>query len=301
MPTTHTAADGEFCEIGVSAVTVQQDGTGETKLFCSKRSSAALRSAMSAETSARKRSIDEDAMMVESEPGDDSDSEAGVVGPGFNAMAAMAHQGSIASRMRRDCKRALEQRRQATLCGDTPMLLVRLIGRAVRINGAWYSICSFCATFFRIQPHNRIDAEIACLQCCETFWRGHRATAGTDTNRPACRFCKKVESGRVHNYATYHSPKDVYGPNAQCPPPLRMTTWCPAHDRPWLRDALSTLSTPQVLAHIAVHARPVVQVTAPAVPTTSAQQGQSGRSIASMQRRANETARRKARKVPRLV
>lgn len=301
------SGDGEFCEIGVSAVTVTRDAvTGEAELYCSKRSSAALRSAIAAETSARTRRVDEDAMMVDPEPGDAivtivDGGEGGVAGPSSDAMAAMAHEGSVASRMRRDCKRALEQRCRATLCGEMPLLRVRLVGRAVRIYGMWYSICSFCATFVHVQPHNRIDAEIACLHCCETFRRDRRAPTDDDgSDRPACRFCKKVESGRVRNYVTYHSPKDVSGPNAQRPPPLRTTSWCPAHHRPWLRDALSALSTPQVIAHIAVYARPV------SAAATTMMEGVSGlapappprprRNIATMRRRAGEVALRKERK-----
>ena len=234
-------------------------------------------------------------MMIEPEPGDGvggaSDDNAG---PSSDAMAAMAHEGTVASRMRRDCKRALEQRRRATLCGESPLLRVRLVGRAVRIYDAWYSICSFCATFVRVQPHNRIDAEIACLQCCETFRRDQRTAADSGTERPTCRFCKKVESGRVHNYITYHSPKDISGPNLERPPPLRTTSWCPAHNRPWLRDALSALSTPQVLAHIAVHARPVAQT--PVATEKATAPLRPGRNIATIKRRASELAHRNALK-----
>jgi hypothetical protein len=298
------AADGEFCEIGVSAVTVQRTVDGTPELFCSKRSSAALRSAIAAETCARNRRVDEDAMMVEPEAGDEAGGGAGGgAGPSSDAMAAMAHEGSVASRMRRDCKRALEQRRRATLCGETPLLRIRLVGRAVRIYGAWYSICSFCATFVRVQPHNRIDAEIACLQCCETFRRERCAPADAGANRPMCRFCKKVESGRLHNYTTYHSPRDVSGPNLERPPPLRTTAWCPTHNRLWLRDALSALSTPQILAHIAVHARPVAQtpVAGASVGEEGAPAGRArpGRNIATMKRRASELTLRRARKAQR--
>lgn len=307
---TRKDADGAFCEIGVSAVTVQRNADGTAELFCSKRSSAALRSAIAAETYARNRHVDEDAMMVEPEAGDEVGAEhdqAGMAavaaaGPSSDAMAAMAHEGSVASRMRRDCKRALEQRRRAKLCGETPLLCIRLVGRAVRIYGAWYSICSFCATFVRVQPHNRIDAEVACLQCCETLQRERRASTDADASRPACRFCKKIESGRLHNYTMYHSPRDVSGPNLDRPPPLRTTSWCPVHNRSWLRSALSVLSTPQILAHIAVHARPVAQV--PTAVATNAERGSTQeerpkRNLATIKRRASELALRKERKAQR--
>ena len=274
-----TVASIEFCEVGVSSVTVlRSHEEGTSTLFCAKRSSAALRSAICAEASSRLRRIDEDGSMLAETSG------ASVVWESQrDAMLAMAHDGTVASRMRRDCKRALEQRRCASLCGDMPLLTIPIIGRAVRIYGSWYSLCSLCANFVRVTPHCRIEAEIACLRCTTTppstsqssrrkrpatTATGKRACRDAESSelplrRVACRFCCKKEVGqpqRHRQFVTYPSPHDVAGDNLERSSSCRTTTWCPTHDRSWLRDALTTLTTAQVIAHITTNAQPCAEL-----------------------------------------
>ena len=275
--------DETFLETGVSSVTVARDPTGNEapELYCSKRSSAALRTAIVASAAASHRRVDEDVVRqtgrLQGDRADDSQTSTD------GAMAAMAHDGGVASRMRRDCKRAFEQRRKAEACGETPLLLVQLVGRTVRIYGSWYSLCSFCASVLRVLPHNRIDAEIACLHCQETLQsasttsqshRGAPSTGSSACEGPTCRFCDRVAPLRGRKYTTYHSPNDVAGVNRRRPSALRTTSWCPTHNRMWMRDALMVMTTPQILAHLVMRARPVAtdahtMPRAPAAPSRS--------------------------------
>ena len=248
----------EFCEVGVSSVTAHTDPCRlrPCELYCAKRTSAALRGALVAENAAQERRIENDVAWDPYEDGSCSDDDPEDTDPFAKAVAAMSHDGTIASRMRRDCRRAFEQRARAVGCAETPLLTVSLVGRAVRIQGRWYSLCCYCATCTPVLPHHRVDAEIACLRCCET----HTLVKSTNTSAsdaPTCRYCNKVQGGRGRPFAIYHSPKDVSGANASRPPQLRFTAWCRAHDRPWLREGLRALTSAQVLAHIALRAKPV--------------------------------------------
>lgn len=240
----------EFSETGVSAVTICHELSEVPRLYCSKRSSAALRSAITAESVSRKRRIDEDELMQQ-------DASYSVL----QAMMGMAHDGSVASRMRRDCKRALEQRSKATLCGESELLTIPLIGRAVRVVGAWYALCAFCGGCFKAESYSRIEAELACLSCVTTNRSDkHKVVATTAAKRPTCRFCRRVEAGRLRSFVTHHSPHDVSDGNLAKPPARRTTSWCPKHNRAWLPDALRTLTSAQVLAHIAHRVRPCASI-----------------------------------------
>ena len=243
----------EFCEMGVSSVTVQRDlDTYQSQLYCAKRSSAALRSSVAFETAARRRCVEFDVLMSIGCTTDGAD----VVG---DAMSAMAHDGTVASRMRRDCKRALEQRRSARQCDDCEMLTVPIIGRAVRVYGVWYALCSFCACCVRLEPQLRIEAEIACLRCCSERRRRRSSDASGSKDAPvraACRFCRKLEGLRQSPFTKYHSPHDVSDGNLARPPARRITAWCPKHDRSWIASALKELTTAQILAHITHRAPP---------------------------------------------
>ena len=248
--------EGDFCEVGVSSVTVcRRDGTSE--IFCARRSSAALRSAMNTERIVRGRRVDEDDMMLDTALNELTED----VEQCATAMAAMAHDGTVASRMRRDCKRALEQRRCSALCGTTPLLTIPLLGRAVRINDAWYSMCAFCATVVRFTTHNRLESEIACLRCY-----GDKSRTMQDDLKlkkiqtVQCQFCGRCERAASGRFRSLHSPIDTNGENKERPPTLRYTTWCPKHNKPWLADALQVLTLPQIFAHIATNAIPCAEV-----------------------------------------
>jgi len=246
-----------FSEMGVHTVNTlhipSASGKAIRSIHCSKRSSAALRGAISAERFAAQHSVDADARLRAEAPGE-------AMEPLMEAVTTMAHDGNVASRMRRDCKRSMEQCRKARLCGDETLLTVSLIGRAVRIFDGWYTLCSFCGVCMRIRPHRRIECEMACLRCGTVQATTSASTEATDpssSNIPLrCHFCQKPEPLTGHRFVQLPSPLDTYGANRNQEPPLRRTAWCSKHHRPWMRQALQTMTTPQVFAHILVGARP---------------------------------------------
>lgn len=195
------------------------------------------------------------------------------VSKSWTAMLAMAHDGHVASSMRRDCHRALEQRSCARLCGSTPLIHVPLLGRAVRVSGQWFALCSYCANVIRVETHMRIGGEIACLRCpggvepCGPNALSLSGTLdnGTNSRQNAkshvaattryCRYCGKREAPKKL-FKEYWSPHDTSGGNAELPPELRTTSWCSAHDRTWLGDMLKLRPTRDAMAHIIARAVP---------------------------------------------
>ena len=69
------------------------------------------------------------------------------------------------SRMRRDCKRCFEQKRISLPCGSTPMLTIPILGRAVRIWGEWFSLCTVCGMAMSCDPTFRLSTRIVCRAC----------------------------------------------------------------------------------------------------------------------------------------
>ena len=157
------------------------DRAGEGHVHCAKRSSAALRTALQLEEEQSERRIEDlvpDAAGVRA-----------ALGASGRETAADA---SCAARARRDAKNALEQRSRATACGEAPMLAVWLPGRAVRLWGEWVALCSFCAAFVRVQPHNRFGGEICCLRCDAKMLGAPEQAAAAEETGKICRFCGKV-------------------------------------------------------------------------------------------------------------
>ena len=72
-----------------------------------------------------------------------------------------------------------------------------------------------------------------------------------------CRFCNREETKKTAAFISVHSPLDTQGQNADLPPSLRRTTWCRKHYRSWMKDAMQSLSTIQIIAHISEKARPM--------------------------------------------
>lgn len=73
----------------------------------------------------------------------------------------------------------------------------------------------------------------------------------------ACRACGKMCTRRGRSFVAYYSPLDRKGINNLRPPELRVTRWCPCHNRSWLPNALRVLTTNVILCHIDENARPV--------------------------------------------
>ena len=287
-----TVIDSEFNEVGVRATTVQPVSDGIVHaieaVHCSKRSSAALRSAVAAEQDARRRRVE-----APSEWHDDVC---------FQSIARVAMDGTLTSRMRRDCRRALCQKRSPLACGECRMVSIPLVGRAVRIFGTWYSICAFCGTAMRVCSYHRLEAEMWCGGCTPTrLTEGAQLgptpsphvlyshctelqTARNPTEEPAgspcssagvalftnddtlpsrmCRYCGRVEGDErtgpsKHVFVAYESPHDEMGRNMELPPSQRVTWWCPKHHRRWMRELLLIKPTSYVLAHLSENVRPV--------------------------------------------
>lgn len=236
-----------FNELGVSSCQIAW-GAPTVQLHCAKRSSAALRTAIAFESEMKRRkiegaTIDRQAISLLTAPRRASGVESG-----------------IAARVRRDAKNALEQRPSAVACGESPMIIVPIVGRAVRLYKQWYALCSYCAALTRVAPHlTRYGAEICCLRCDHAMlWRnggGEAAKSSVAPPQRLCRFCGAVDT--ANNWKEIKAPLDVAGANAALPPPLRKVYYCRSHFRSWIPNAHRVLETRAVLAHICHNAKPV--------------------------------------------
>lgn len=248
-----------FRELGVSSSMLtyvsSPNGTTKSHIRCAKRSSAALRTALAHEESMSRRAIESEKVDIEavknlmgSVPVELSQAKSGGLLPAADS------QDGISARVRRDAKNSLEQRATAMACGDAPMLSVPIFGRAVRVFGDWYGLCSFCGCCLRILPHNRFEAEICCLRCDPAMLGVAEAKV---ESRPSlgCRYCGKIDLSS--RWKTIKAPLDVSGANACLPPPLRVVVYCPSHTRQWQVAAHRSLQTRVILSHIAHGAKPL--------------------------------------------
>lgn len=266
MPQLRRTPEGsDFDEVGVSRVNVLHAPGGLERLYCSQRSSAALRTAIETQARAAERKVDlsicETLRDVElgSDAPDDAPRDAGDPGPSafalpaaLEGLQAIAHDGNVASRMRRDCKRVVEQRACPKVCGHEELLTVDLLGRAARVFGAWYTLCAYCGSIMQLDARTRVGVDPCCL-CC----RDMEPVDDQDLqNKHACRFCGVPEPARGARFACYHSPLDRGGLNRQADSALRFTRWCTKHDRPWLSRCLQVLGTNMIFAHIMMAVAP---------------------------------------------
>lgn len=241
-----------FNELGVSSCQIATDGDpGEVRLHCAKRSSAALRTAITFETEMKRRCI-------EKEPVE----RAQLVNLTAPRRASGVESG-IAARVRRDAKNALEQRWTAVACGEHPMFTVPVIGRAVRVYKQWFALCSYCATLTRVQPGVHVyGADVCCMRCDHTMLGVDDPSTApllAQSTGKICRYCGNVERQNTTGarWKELKAPLDIAGPNAVLPPPLRRVWYCPQHYKPWLLNAHRAMETRVILAHIAQNAKPV--------------------------------------------
>ena len=239
-----------FNELGVSACQLAVDAPpGVVRLHCAKRSSAALRSAISFEEVMKKQ-------RVEFQPVDRA---------ALTRLTALRNSKSdtgVASRVRRDSKCAFEQLPRAIACGAHPMVQIPIIGRAIRVFGQWYGLCCLCAAIIEVKVHlHRFSTDLCCLRCDEKLILGKEKFDILETKKvdaKICRFCGSVDPERSGaKWTRFQAPKDVAGPNANIPAPLRKIYLCPAHFRPWVAAAVRVLETRVILSHIAHNARPL--------------------------------------------
>jgi hypothetical protein len=246
-----------FNEFGVTSCQIAIEcmaSDSPVRLHCAKRSSSALRTALAYEAEMKRRCIECE------------DVDGAAIGRLTTLRQASSVDSGVAARFRRDSKNALEQRPSAVACGEHPMVVVPIIGRAVRIYKAWYALCAYCAALVKVQPHlHRYGIEICCLRCDDALMRRalpveSRPSASASTRPSAeqtCRYCGCVCEGSAVGWRRIKAPLDVAGPNALLPPPLRHVWYCRQHYRGWVSQAHRVLETRVVLAHLAHNAKPL--------------------------------------------
>jgi hypothetical protein len=268
--------DHPFNELGLSAsmLTVSDDGC-TCHMRCAKRSSAALRTAVALEASAEQLELEQ--FEPVGSPLLPKDLRPATIvatmckgtkrkpTPAMSAAnAALRDSSSEVAKFRRDLKSCFEQSPQATSCGDVPLVCVPVLGRAMRVFGNWYALCSMCGTLARVHPASRFRGEICCLRCDFAMLAGKAAwqemrDALPKPPAPVCRYCHKVEpeNGAGMKWRRIESPLDTWGRNATVPPPLRTVFYCPSHYRSWLVAAHQTMTTADIISHLVNKARPV--------------------------------------------
>jgi len=247
-----------FNEMGVSSSMLCTDCTvdkaGQTHIRCAKRSSAALRTAVTFEEQMESRQVESDEVntskvrsLLSNRGGSSSDA----------ASSSHCLDSGVAARVRRDAKNALEQRSIALACGEQPMLNISIVGRAIRIWNDWYALCSWCGAMVRVMPHNRYGVEICCLKC-DAEMLGMEAKKAPERTANVCRYCGKVDNERTSSrWKVIKAPLDICAENKSTPAPLRTVVYCPAHWKTWLTAAHRVLQTRVILSHIAHNAKPI--------------------------------------------
>ena len=245
---------GVFNEIGVSQSMIRWPNVDSSTgcLHCAKRSSAALRTAISFQEYMSKRCVE------------DEEIDEGEIGQLIAPRVATSVESGISARVRRDAKNAMEQRAVAASCADSSMLTVKLIGRALRIYDSWYALCGYCAAVTKVTAIHRYGAHICCLRCDHTMlYRNDElqdtiAAPDGESEKSICRFCGSIDPEQSGaRWKRVKAPLDVAGPNAALPPPLRKVWYCPKHYRSWVPGAHRVLPTRVVLAHLATNAKPI--------------------------------------------
>ena len=161
--------------------------TREMHLRCAKRCSASMRAAVAFEEEMQARELEGDCLDCAAVEAAISEGNGG--------------GGSVTStRARRDAKVTQEQRSRATLCGSEDMLCIPIVGKAVRIWGEWFALCSFCGAFVRFHPCNRVGSEVCCLRCDpKMLFRKEKHEKAAASAAPTChrrarsrRACRRI-------------------------------------------------------------------------------------------------------------
>ena len=281
----NTGKDQPFNELGLSASMLSMDGDlCDWHMRCAKRSSAALRTAVALEAAAKTLELERlDPVSNPLLPNDlnpativstmcKTGKRKGRPGDAASTTAtALRDSSSEVAKFRRDLKSCFEQEQETTSCGDVPLVRVPILGRAIRIFGNWYALCSMCGALSRVTPASRFQGDICCMHCDFAMLAGKEAAeemrnALPRPPPPACRFCHKVEpeNGTGMKWKRVDAPADTGGHNACVPPPLRVCYYCPTHYRAWLVNAHKTMSTTDIISHLVARARPIFGASAEA-------------------------------------
>lgn len=288
-----------FNELGLSASMLRIDGAlHEGHMRCAKRSSAALRTAVSLEEAA-------DALEVEGRAlGPDerlpADLRPASIVEAVGRAASVRDAASEVAKLRRDIKNCYEQRDKAVACGDVPLVRVPVLGRAVRVFGDWYALCVGCGCLAKLSPGSRFGAEPCCMKCDFAMLHGREAAKAAMAVQPKppppqCRYCGKQQNENgTSRWKAVPAPADSGGANANVPPPLRVCHYCPTHYRSWLEFAHREMPTTVIFAHILSRARPMFGAEAAAsAPTVRSNRKQASNSqrTASKARAGSTTGR----------
>ena len=294
--------DLSFNELGLVSTMLRVEGdVRDGVLRCSKRSSAALRAAVSLERAASRLEVE--SLPLDHEacvPCDLRFTSAGATAANVASKVANAVGGPITNavsaevaRMRRDFRSCQGQAESTVVCGDTPLVKVPILGRAIRVFNEWYATCAWCGGITRVVPESRMGGEICCMHCDVAVLHGKDAAARVETSDPkpslpACRFCEKVQpESATTKWKMVAAPADTGGANSNVPPPLRVAWYCPVHWRPWLETAHQSMPTSVIFAHILSKAKPMIGA--------DGGQGGSGRDDEMAQQRAITAPRPKRR------
>ena len=254
--------DLSFNEIGLSAsmLRIDGDGFGGAHMRCAKRSSAALRTAVALEEAARWLEVEMRPAPTAVDPLPRDLRPATIAE--LPTRQGCGHTSDIA-KMRRDIKNCIDQSPRATACGDVPLVRIPILGRAIRLFGDWYVLCTLCGCLAKTSPDARFGSEPCCMRCDFSMLYGkerEKLILETQPKPPpkSCRYCGRAEStGTGAKFRTVFAPADDTEANAQVPPPLRTCSYCPLHYRTWLHNAQRELPMNVVLSHISARARPV--------------------------------------------
>jgi len=255
-------------EIGL-AQTMLRVGNADcpSEIRCARRSSAALRTAILKDSEAIKHRIE--CIPVDYE----------------SIQKSMRSNGDVshAARLRRDLRTCGEQHANALACGDRQLVRVSLLGRVVRLNGRFYSLCSFCGSILQVNQMKRFKGDLCCCRCDSSMVGDDKTPMAQATRvavevddsskrakpfvfsqivaskRMCCRFCNKPPptSSTATIFKILRTPNDGGGHNASLPPPLRIIALCTSHWRPWIESALNTMSMQSIFAHISSKCTPV--------------------------------------------
>jgi len=262
-------------EIGLSQTMLRVAEIGQcNEVRCARRSSAGLRATM-------QRIFEVASNRIEEMP----------IKP---KLFTRKNDSSHSARLRRDVRSCASQSHTAIACGDRPMLSIPLLGRVVRVNGGWYSLCATCGSTLRVLQKHRYKGEFCCLRCDPSSLKiSCASSSSSSTPLPPlppppvsskkrlltahernendeddestcatrvlhCRFCGKPSgSTAASRFKILAAPCDDGGINGPLPPPLRRVCYCSSHYRAWLDTAHRTMPTNVIFAHLATKSVPV--------------------------------------------
>jgi hypothetical protein len=231
------------------------------QMRCAKRSSAALRTALCLEAGANQHAVE--GLQVNEEAPLPKDLRPASIVAVISNNGGVPDTASDVAKLRRDIKNSYEQYSHAVACGDIPLVTIKVLGRATRLFGNWYSLCCYCGCLCEISPNHRFGQDVCCTRCDFAMLYSKELEkklqqSAPRSARPKCRFCGKPEPENTNTkYRMLAAPMDNYGKNASVPPPLRQVHYCASHYRSWLVEAHKQMTTPVILGHICTKAHPV--------------------------------------------